>query len=337
MPARFFTMGAGRLSLKHNTDTRLLHWWMRFHAVGSLSDTQSDEFELVGLAIAGASSPFCVIPVQSIDYRLAARRLAIGGLVSLWACNSLAQDWSKYNRSLTLSASATEQRYREIDNQGLTHDGTFDTEHGWLAGGTVQWRNQASADAAMPLWLQAKVEWQQGNTAYQGYLQNGSQLIPYSSSTGNAMKNAGMSAGWAVPLIDGQMQLVPYLGIAQRCWQRSLNQYGETYSYRNIGMGFLVQWQPAPRWILEVVHQWAHDLSAHLSISSSGFSADIGAGSPQYSAIELSYNLGANSGLYLQASHTRWRNGASSSANIFQAPPSATHQIALLTGIIFQY
>ena len=67
------------------------------------------------------------------------------------------------NRSISLQGLTLQQDYREIDTQGLTADGTLNTEKGHWQGNALQvrWQGQlpigtTALAARLPLWLQAQ-------------------------------------------------------------------------------------------------------------------------------------------------------------------------------------
>ena len=250
--------------------------------------------------------------------------------MALWPCNVQAQDWVRHNRSLALSASVSELRYREIDTQGLTRDGTLNTERGVLSGGSVQGRWQASHDSAVPLWVQGNIDWVQGRTAYQGYLQSGSQLTSYSARTGNRLVTASASFGVVLPLDERRFQFLPYVNIGHRRWQRNLVQYGETYTHTIYSLGLLMQWGIQPEWVLEVSHQQGWQNYAHLDVTSFGFSAPLGNRAQQQTGLALCYHVSDRWSLKMQISQTRFNNGQSAVVNSLQGPPSSTRHKSLV-------
>ncbi len=109
--------------------------------------------------------------------------------------------WAAHNRHLSISATQLHQRYREQDTQGLTTDGTLNSERGNAPGTTLQGRWQGDLSLvthSLPLWLQASTTWVQGQTQYDGYLQSGSTLTPYRAKTGNTWRSHSVALGAAI-------------------------------------------------------------------------------------------------------------------------------------------
>lgn len=282
-------------------------------------------------------------PQHSIDdWRRAAHQLAtfwgvLGGVVALWPCNLQAQDWVRHNRSLALSASASELRYREIDTQGLTRDGTLNTERGVLSGGSVQGRWQASEDSAVPLWVQGNIDWVQGRTAYQGYLQSGSQLTSYSARTGNKLVTASASVGFVLPMDARRVQLLPHINIGQRQWQRNLVQYGENYSHRRAGFGLLAQWLIAEGMVVEFVARVAGQNRSQVVVPKLDFDAEQGLGTEISWSSGVYWMLTPVWQIYGQISSARWENGSSPVVSGFLAPPNQHRQVDFSAGISWHY
>lgn len=83
-------------------------------------------------------------------------------------------------RGLTLSQGATRHNYREPDPLGRVSP--LDSETGSIPTTelTLRWRGQL-AQALPELAVQAQVSYAQGQTDYNGYLQQGAMLSPYSA------------------------------------------------------------------------------------------------------------------------------------------------------------
>lgn len=254
---------------------------------------------------------------------------ALGGMPALWPCSLQAQDWVRHNRSLALGISVTDMRYREIDTQGLTNDGNLNTERGLIAGGDLQGRWQAGDDAELPLWVQGNIDWSQGRTAYQGYLQNGNHLTPYAARTGNSSMTINSSIGLFLPVIEKMVQIVPYVDIGWRRWQRNLVQYGENYTHIIPCVGLLLQWNIRPGWVVEVNHQQGYQHSAHLNVPSLGFSAPLGRSKQQKTGLHMYYYFNDRWSIKMQLNHTQYGNGQSVVVNSLRAPPSITHSTVL--------
>lgn len=113
--------------------------------------------------------------------------------------------WPAQNRYVAVNVGQQQQNYRELDSQGLTTNGTLNTETGRQRhlGAAISWQ----ADSGWLVGLDAQR--QTGATAYSGYLQasNGS-LSPYAARTGNvatqysAYVGYGLNAStWGAPFV----------------------------------------------------------------------------------------------------------------------------------------
>lgn len=129
-----------------------------------------------------------------------AASLLLCGAVHAQTENTNANTWPAHNRYVALTLGQQQQQYRELDTQGLTANGTLNTETGRQQhlGAALSWQT----DNGWLLGLDAQR--QTGATAYNGYLQadNGS-LSPYAARTGNvatrysAHVGCGLSANTA--------------------------------------------------------------------------------------------------------------------------------------------
>jgi hypothetical protein len=274
--------------------------------------------------------------------RLAA--IHVLGFCCAASASAQAADWPAHNRSTNLQGLHTQQNYREIDTNGQTADGSFNTERGHWQGTGLQLRWQGHA-GPVPLWLQAQTSRSSGQTDYQGYLQSGSQLTPYQARTGNTVQQHSLRVGWPVDAAGlrsfsstaPQLQIVPYLNWAHQRWQRNLVQYGETYTHRTHSLGVLAQWQVAPTWVLEASHQQGRHSSASLNAPSLGFAAPLGRATQKQSALALHWQASPSWSLQLQAAQTRYTHGQSAIVNDLQAPPSTSQHTQLGAGVAWHY
>lgn len=242
--------------------------------------------------------------------------------------------WEGHNSSISLRAEQTIQKYREIDTQGLTPNGIFNSENGTLRGNSLQVRWQGRLQT-LPVWLHASLAYATGRTAYQGYLQSGVTLTPFQAQTGNSMQQVALRLG--VPIHQGILQWVPYVELAQTHWQRNLLQYGEAYRYNSQSLGLMAQWQIAPLWVLEAAIQQGRQQKSSVSVPSLGFTASQGAGSPVAAEVSLAYRFHPQASVQLQTSAQRYSNAASPVINGLQAPPSQTSHIRTSAALAWDF
>lgn len=250
---------------------------------------------------------------------------------------AIAADWTAHNRSIELQALALRQDYREIDTQGLTTDGTLNTERGTVGGWGWQGRWQGTL-GPIPVWLQAQAQWAQGQTRYDGYLQTGSTLKPYQAHTGNTWRSHRLALGVPLPvkLEEGAvaaLQVIPHLQWAGQSWQRNLVQYGETYRHRSSGIGLLVQWAATDRLTLEgeIARRWQS--RASVNVPTFGFAAEQGRRHEDVLALSARWQAGRHWHLLAGVSLLRFENGASPVTQGLQAPPNTHKPLRVESGV----
>ena len=126
--------------------------------------------------------------------------LPFASLALLWFSPAHAQTentstWQAQNRYVVLNVGQQQQNYREIDTQGLTTNGTLNTETGRQQhlGAAISWQ----AGSGWLIGLDAQR--QTGATAYSGYLQAGNgSLSPYAARTGNVATQYSAYVGYGL-------------------------------------------------------------------------------------------------------------------------------------------
>ena len=129
--------------------------------------------------------------------------LSVTSLALLWFSAAHAQTensnttttWPAHNRYVALNLGQQQQHYREIDTQGITTNGTLNTETGRQRhlGAAVSYQTTSG-------WLLGlDAQRQTGATAYNGYLQAGNgSLSPYAARTGNVATRYSAHIGYAL-------------------------------------------------------------------------------------------------------------------------------------------
>ena len=261
--------------------------------------------------------------------------LALMGMVA--ASTAQAHDWVTFNRSLSLHATARQQDYRETDTQGLTANGSLNTERGTVGGWGLQARWQGYL-RALPLWAQADAQWAQGQTDYDGYLQSGSTLTPFRAKTGNTWRSQSLALGVPLALGAGErFQFIPHLQWASQHWQRNLVQYGETYRHRSTGSGLVLQWAATESLTLEASAARRWQSRASVSVPAFDFAAEQGRATETELSAAARWRLSSRWHVQASAASTRFRNGTSPVVQGLQAPPNhhRTVRYALGVGIVY--
>lgn len=246
--------------------------------------------------------------------------------------------WATQNRSVSLSGLVLQQDYRELDSQGRTSDGTLNTERGRLTGGAVALRWQTGADVAVPLWLQARAEWTQGRTAYQGYLQRGTTLTPFAAKTGNVWQALELSVGLPLVLNQTGWQMTPFLQWSTSRWQRNLVQYSETYRANSVGSGVLLQWAVTDRLTLEGSLARLKNMPTRVSVPALGFTSRQES-TTETTALELavSYALAPHWHIHAGVQQKRWKAGASPIVAGLQVPGNLYKQTRYSVGLNYLF
>lgn len=292
-----------------------------------------------------ALMPGCIILLLmliGIASHVKANELSKKPVLSALARPSLAQR----NRYLEANAGIHQQNYFEQDTSGLISNGMLDSESGKqnTIGTTLRWQFDSS------LLLQAKAQHQSGATNYSGYLQAGSTLTPYHATTGNIAVQYDINVGYALnaftwDVMPENWQFVPLLHYRHNQWQRNLVQYNETYNHATVAAGALLQWQPQPGTVLEVIALRGQARNASMSAPSLGFATTQLGGVFHEWQLATSQNVGVLTGVdalnqwrvTARFFSTRYGHKASPIINGYQAPPNQHSPRSWLLGIQWQF
>jgi hypothetical protein len=245
-------------------------------------------------------------------------------------------------RSLTLSQGATRHQYREPDSLGRVNP--LDSESGSIPTTqvTLRWRGQLT-QALPELALQAQASYAQGQTAYDGYLQQGTTLMPYSSRTGNTMEALSLRVGLPLNAFTQQpwaQHIAPYTEQSWHYWQRDLTQYGETFNWQTTTLGVMAVWPLAElslpqlaRFTLEADLAIGRSRSPHMAAPTLGFAADLGETSNQSAALALHYEVARTWPIELRYTIPRSNFGGSPSAAGLQYPGASNNSQGWLVSV----
>lgn len=263
---------------------------------------------------------------------LRAGLIALAGfcVAPVWA-KTPAADWVSHNRSISLGAGVLQQRYTETDAYGYTTDGVLNSERGKLRSFDLvaRWQGALSTKPTIPsLWLHGRLRHSTGNTDYQGYLQSGSTLIPYASTTGNALVSGELRVGAAFANSDVAVQSVPYIAVQRQTWRRELTQYTEDFSHTAALAGLLVQWRIAPAWSAELDAAAGRMLAAHMRSADLGFDQKLGTRPVWQLGAQIGYQVTPQWRASLYTDFQHYRYGASAVQNGMQEPASLTQQLS---------
>lgn len=249
-------------------------------------------------------------------------------------------------RSLILSHGMTHHHYREPDPLGRVDP--LDSETGSIptTQATLRWRGKL-AQALPEIAVQAQANYAQGQTDYNGYLQQGITLTPYSARTGNTLQAYNLRVGLPLNAFTRQhwaQHIAPYAEQSWHHWQRNLTQYGETFTWQTTSLGVMAILPLADlglsqfsRITLEADLATGHTSGLHIAVPALGFAADLGSASIRSAALALHYEAIPTWLLGLRYEEQRMSFGASPTVAGLQYPGSSnnTQSLAVNLGRLF--
>jgi len=248
--------------------------------------------------------------------------------------------WAAHNRILTVNFGYLNQDYTEHDPYGLTADGTLDTERGNInsAGFGARWQAET-----IPLQLQATARRSNGGTHYNGYLQSGNSLTPYSATTGNIMLDIAARAGFPIAQSEN-WQWIPFIELQHHRWQRELTQYTENFKHTAGLAGLQVQWRQRAdadaaigMWSFELEGAAGKMLDADMRADSLGFNQPLGKRSLWQLGATASYDIAPQWRISADAHTQRLGYGQSAIQNGMSEPSSTTRQTTIGIGLGWRY
>lgn len=245
-------------------------------------------------------------------------------------------------RSLSLSYGSTRHHYREPDPLGRADP--LDSETGSIptTQATLRWRGKL-AQALPKIAVQAQASYAQGQTDYNGYLQQGTTLTPYSARTGNTLQAYNLRVGLPLGAFFQQhwaQYIVPYAEQSWRHWQRNLTQYGETFTWQTTSLGVMALWPLADlglpqfsRFTLEADLATGRTRNPHMAAPALGFAADLGSASTHSAALALYYAATPTWLLGLRYEEQSMSFGASPTVAGLQYPGSSSNDQSLVVSL----
>jgi hypothetical protein len=246
--------------------------------------------------------------------------------------NDAAAPAQRFWRSLTLSQGTTRHDYREPDPFGRVNPLNSETGSIPTTELTLRWRGQL-AQALPELAVQARASYAQGQTDYNGYLQQGSTLTPYSARTGNTQQAISLRVGLPLNAFTEQpwaQHIAPYAEQGWHQWRRNLTQYGETFDWQTTSVGVMGVWPLAEmglpqlaRFTLEADLATGRSRNTRMDAPALGFAADLDETGKQRAALALHYAVTPTWLLGLRYAAQRSNFGASPIVAGLQYPGSS--------------
>lgn len=237
---------------------------------------------------------------------------------------------------ISVATGIMQQDYKELSAN--TPNGIFNQETGNLN----IWQIQANylptlsiSKLNLPLSLQGQYRHSNGDTQYDGYLQQGQMLIPFESTTKNNLQDIQVSIG--LRLTPQPVQVVPFVAYVDHTWQRGLSQYQETFSHKSLALGLSSSWQINHKWEILGLFSVGQMQSAQIHVPQVSFSASLGTQTIKTIQTQLAYSLNPHWQIALSANYQRYGYGQSILSNGFFEPESITKQRSFLTSLNYVY
>ncbi len=237
---------------------------------------------------------------------------------------------------ISVATGIMQQDYRELSAN--TPNGIFNQETGNLN----IWQIQANyfpilsiSTLSLPLSLQGQYRHSNGDTQYDGYLQQGQMLFPFESTTKNSLQDIEFSLG--IRVIPQPVQVVPFVAYVDHTWKRGLSQYQETFSHKSLALGVSTTWQINAKWEALGLFSVGQMQSAQINVPQVSFSASLGTQIIKTAQAQLAYGFNQHWQLALSANYQHYGYGQSILSNGFFEPESITKQRSFLTSLNYVY
>lgn len=247
-------------------------------------------------------------------------------------------DHSRLWRSLTFSHGLTRHDYRESDPLGRVDPLDSETGNIPTTQATLRWRGKFT-QALPEIMAQAQASYAQGQTDYNGYLQQGITLTPYQARTGNTFQDYRLRMGLPLNAFTQQhwaQHIAPYAEQSWQHWQRNLAQYGETYDWQATSLGVMALWSledlgwtQFSRYTLEADLSAGRIYRSHINVPTFGFAADLASTHTHRAAFALHYAATPSWSIGLRYQSQHISLGASPAVAGFKYPGSRNNQQTL--------
>lgn len=268
---------------------------------------------------------------------------------------ALAGDWR-----WQLSAGQLHQDYQELDSSDLTPTSYLNVESGALTAVkiiAVKDFGKTYLSSYQDVWtpqLSADLLYAQGSTDYEGYLQAGSQFIPYLSQSDNRIWQGDIRFG----MRSGKMYndaptltYTPHLTASYYRWQRDLDDYSERFAHSAVLAGVslhlrpdlppslvLGSAEPKPKpLVITATGEYGRIFDSEIDVPKLGLKQEIGQSNIWRFGLAADYQL--NNKLSLNASVTQqgWDYESSDVQNGYQYPASESVQTLWQLGLGYQF
>ncbi len=187
----------------------------------------------------------------------------------------------------------------------------------------------------LPLYVQGQYRQSDGNTQYNGYLQQGQMLTSFVSKTNNNVQDVELSVG--LRFNHQAFQLTPLASYSYHTWQRDLLQYQEVFHHQALLLGALATWQINAQWQINSQLRVGRISTARIDVPQLSFDASLASKSLKTAQVSIAYRINKHWQAAVTADYQRYGYGESAISNGFFEPASKTQQRRVLAGMYYYY
>ncbi len=246
------------------------------------------------------------------------------------------------NNETGLAATGTLMNYQE------RLPSPADIESGGMPGFAAKYSLMGDYFSSLPnLYFAVNYQFNSGNIAYHGALQNGTPLESSDSATTNRVL---ARLGMGLPLSQSWM-FTPYMAGGYQNWYRNLqgpHGYTETYSAGLVGVGLMLQYAPTQQLVLSANAQGLAVIDGGMTPSGNPFQdrlgrASFGSSGQERVILDADYRLNSSWHIYggLNFTHFNYTGGALNSPLAqfldYTEPPSSTNLFGMQLGVAYGF
>lgn len=240
------------------------------------------------------------------------------------------------NNQITLSSGIQKMDYRELDQTGLTGTDTLDTEKGNQSG--VALSISVQGDALIPDgFLQVEGAYFKGKTNYDGYLQSGSTLTPYKTTSDLETTDVAVKLGKGFTFGNRrEFQATPYATVGSYRWIRdsSSDPYGykETYKHAYAGGGLMFQVELNQRTVVKADYMISRMINPKMDSDLNGATYNLGKSNIQQFTVGLDYAVNRQLHVSAEYRNMQFKYGESPTVSGYYEPASETRRDLFFIG-----
>lgn len=246
------------------------------------------------------------------------------------------------NNQLRVSAAHQDFTYYELDEHKLTSNWWLDSEKGRQGGSAVTFSAQGQFAGIDNVYASLETASYSGETAYDGYLQGGTKLVPYKTTT--KLETTDYQARLGVGATFGpanEFQLTPYGAIGSHEWLRdsSADPYGyaERYKHNFVGVGAMLQFAASPATVFKLDYLEGRTFNARMTLVADGTKFALGDKALRMVSVGVDHALTRNLHVHAEYRHTDFAYGESPVVNGYLEPSSETTRRQLFVGAGFTW